>query len=47
MQRAGLEWLYRFSYEPQRLWPRYSQYPLFVLLAFAQLAGLRRFPPVK
>ncbi len=43
MQRSGLEWLYRFWHEPRRLWPRYSQYPLFVLLALAQLAGLRRF----
>ncbi len=43
MQRAGLEWLYRFWHEPRRLWPRYSQYPLFVLLAIAQLTGLRKF----
>ncbi len=43
MQRAGLEWLYRFVHEPSRLWPRYSQYPLFVLLAVAQLTGLRKF----
>jgi len=44
MQRLGLEWLFRLSCEPRRLWPRYSQYPLFMLLAFAQLAGLRKFP---
>jgi N-acetylglucosaminyldiphosphoundecaprenol N-acetyl-beta-D-mannosaminyltransferase len=44
VQRAGLEWLFRLLSEPRRLWPRYSQYPLFVLLAFAQLAGLRKFP---
>ncbi len=43
MQQAGLEWLYRFWHEPRRLWPRYSQYPLFVLLAAAQLTGLRKF----
>jgi N-acetylglucosaminyldiphosphoundecaprenol N-acetyl-beta-D-mannosaminyltransferase len=44
MQRIGLEWLFRFATEPKRLWPRYSQYPLFALLALAQLTGLRRFP---
>jgi len=44
MQRAGLEWLFRLWSEPGRLWPRYSQYPLFVLLAIAQLVGLRRYP---
>lgn len=44
MQRLGLEWLFRFTSEPGRLWPRYSQYPLFVLLALAQMAGLRKFP---
>ncbi|MGC2373716.1 MAG: WecB/TagA/CpsF family glycosyltransferase, partial [Solirubrobacteraceae bacterium] len=32
MQRAGLEWLYRFSREPRRLWQRYaSQNPRFVV----------------
>ncbi len=44
IQQMGLEWLFRLSTEPGRLWPRYSQYPLFVLLAIAQLAGWRRFP---
>ena len=44
IQRMGMEWLFRLSTEPGRLWPRYSQYPLFVLLAIAQLAGWRRFP---
>ncbi len=47
MQRTGLEWLYRFLHEPRRLWPRYSQYPLFVFLAVAQLTGLRKFAPGK
>jgi N-acetylglucosaminyldiphosphoundecaprenol N-acetyl-beta-D-mannosaminyltransferase len=44
MQRAGLEWLFRLTSEPRRLWPRYSQYPLFVLLAAAELVrgGRRR-----
>jgi N-acetylglucosaminyldiphosphoundecaprenol N-acetyl-beta-D-mannosaminyltransferase len=44
IQRMGLEWLFRLAMEPGRLWPRYSQYPLFVFLAIAQLAGWRRFP---
>jgi N-acetylglucosaminyldiphosphoundecaprenol N-acetyl-beta-D-mannosaminyltransferase len=44
MQRAGLEWLFRFSHEPRRLWPRYRQYPLFVWLALMQLTGIKKFP---
>ena len=32
MQRNGLEWLYRLSREPRRLWPRYARYnPRFVI----------------
>jgi N-acetylglucosaminyldiphosphoundecaprenol N-acetyl-beta-D-mannosaminyltransferase len=31
MQRGGLEWTYRLSREPRRLWRRYARYnPLFV-----------------
>jgi len=31
MQRNGLEWFYRLSREPRRLWPRYARYnPRFV-----------------
>lgn len=31
MQRNGLEWVYRLSREPRRLWRRYARYnPLFV-----------------
>ena len=31
MQRAGLEWVYRLSREPRRLWPRYVRYnPRFI-----------------
>jgi N-acetylglucosaminyldiphosphoundecaprenol N-acetyl-beta-D-mannosaminyltransferase len=31
MQRAGLEWAYRLSREPRRLWRRYARYnPLFI-----------------
>jgi N-acetylglucosaminyldiphosphoundecaprenol N-acetyl-beta-D-mannosaminyltransferase len=32
MQRSGLEWAYRLSREPRRLWRRYARYnPLFVV----------------
>jgi N-acetylglucosaminyldiphosphoundecaprenol N-acetyl-beta-D-mannosaminyltransferase len=43
VQRAGLEWLFRLGSEPRRLWRRYSQYPLFVLLVFFQAIGLMRY----
>jgi N-acetylglucosaminyldiphosphoundecaprenol N-acetyl-beta-D-mannosaminyltransferase len=37
MQRAGLEWLYRLSREPRRLWPRYVRYnPRFVAAFLGQ-----------
>lgn len=41
MQRSGLEWLFRLGTEPRRLWRRYAHYPLFVVLASAQLLGLK------
>jgi N-acetylglucosaminyldiphosphoundecaprenol N-acetyl-beta-D-mannosaminyltransferase len=44
MQRSGLEWLFRLGSEPRRLWPRYRQYPRFVLLVLAQLLGLKNYP---
>jgi N-acetylglucosaminyldiphosphoundecaprenol N-acetyl-beta-D-mannosaminyltransferase len=44
MQRCGLEWFFRLTMEPRRLWPRYRQYPKFSLLILAQLLRLRRFP---
>jgi N-acetylglucosaminyldiphosphoundecaprenol N-acetyl-beta-D-mannosaminyltransferase len=47
VQRLGMEWLFRLSTEPKRLWPRYSQYPFFGLLVLAQFLGLRRFPRVE
>jgi len=32
MQRNGLEWAYRLSREPRRLWPRYVRYnPRFIV----------------
>ena len=39
MQRAGLEWAYRLSREPRRLWRRYARYnPRFVAAFAAQYA---------
>jgi N-acetylglucosaminyldiphosphoundecaprenol N-acetyl-beta-D-mannosaminyltransferase len=38
MRTSGLEWLYRLSREPRRLWKRYaSTIPIFVWLAFKQI----------
>jgi len=43
MQRAGLEWVYRFSREPRRLWRRYLRYnPLFIAGFARQYAEHRR-----
>jgi N-acetylglucosaminyldiphosphoundecaprenol N-acetyl-beta-D-mannosaminyltransferase len=44
IQRSGLEWLYRFIKEPGRMWPRYSRYPLFLLLLIAQALRIKKFP---
>ena len=42
VQAMGLEWLFRLSQEPGRLWRRYLiNNPLFILRASAQLLGLR------
>jgi N-acetylglucosaminyldiphosphoundecaprenol N-acetyl-beta-D-mannosaminyltransferase len=39
MQRAGLEWAYRLSREPRRLWRRYARYnPRFVVGFLGQYA---------
>ena len=44
MQKSGLEWFFRLSQEPGRLWHRYLVYnPLFVLNVALQWIGLRRF----
>ncbi len=43
MQTSGLEWLFRLTTEPRRLWRRYARYPLFVVYFAVQLLGLRRF----
>lgn len=44
MQNAGLEWFFRLTQEPKRLWRRYLVYnPLFVSLILLQALGLRRY----
>lgn len=44
MRRVGLEWLFRLTQEPRRLWKRYLiQNPRFVRLALLQLLGLKKF----
>ncbi len=41
LQSIGLEWAYRLSQEPGRLWRRYlTNVPLFAILATAELLGL-------
>jgi N-acetylglucosaminyldiphosphoundecaprenol N-acetyl-beta-D-mannosaminyltransferase len=35
MQRSGLEWLFRLSREPRRLWRRYARYNPMFIAAFA------------
>ncbi len=43
MQRSGLEWTYRLSREPRRLWPRYARYnPRFVAGFARQYTRYRR-----
>lgn len=43
MQRAGLEWLFRLSREPRRLWRRYAtQNPRFMVGFARQLIAQRR-----
>jgi exopolysaccharide biosynthesis WecB/TagA/CpsF family protein len=44
LQRAGLEWAYRLSKEPRRLWRRYALLnPLYIAMVAAQATGLRDF----
>jgi len=46
IQRGGLEWLFRLSQEPRRLWRRYLiDNPLFVALVLLQATGTRRYSP--
>jgi hypothetical protein len=43
LRRTGLEWTYRLSLEPGRLWRRYlSSNPAFVALLALQMLGLYR-----
>ncbi len=45
MQRYGLEWLYRLTREPRRLWKRYLFLnPHYLTLLTLQLSKLKRFP---
>lgn len=45
MGRSGLEWAYRLSREPRRLWRRYARYnPRFVVEFACQYARHRRGP---
>jgi N-acetylglucosaminyldiphosphoundecaprenol N-acetyl-beta-D-mannosaminyltransferase len=43
IQRAGAEWFFRLACEPRRLWRRYAQYPLFVLLVLLQSLRISRY----
>lgn len=44
MGKLGLEWLYRLTQEPKRLWRRYLILnPRFMFLAALQLLGLKKF----
>lgn len=54
LQRLGLEWFFRLTQEPSRLWKRYLLLnPLFLLLLFLQFFRLKNFsldtavPPVQ
>jgi exopolysaccharide biosynthesis WecB/TagA/CpsF family protein len=43
MQQWGLEWLYRLSCEPRRLWRRYVLLnPAYLVLLALQMLGMRR-----
>jgi N-acetylglucosaminyldiphosphoundecaprenol N-acetyl-beta-D-mannosaminyltransferase len=45
LQRHGLEWLYRLSREPRRLWRRYlTVTPRYLPLIASQALGARSFP---
>ncbi len=44
LQKSGLEWLFRLTQEPRRLWRRYLILnPRFIWLAALQLLGLKKF----
>ena len=44
MQRSGLEWLFRVSQEPRRLFWRYARNnPAFVMRALMQIVGAKNY----
>jgi exopolysaccharide biosynthesis WecB/TagA/CpsF family protein len=44
LQRLGLEWLYRLTHEPKRLWQRYLLLnPAYLVLLALQASGMKRF----
>lgn len=44
LQRVGLEWAFRLSREPKRLWRRYAIYnPMYIGMVAAQLSGVVNF----
>jgi len=44
LQRLGLEWLYRLTHEPKRLWRRYLLLnPAYLVLLALQASGMKRF----
>lgn len=46
LQNAGLEWLFRLTREPRRLWARYVVLnPQFIALLALQMARVRSFDP--
>jgi len=46
MQDAGLEWFFRLTQEPKRLWQRYAILnPLYLWHIFQQYVGLKKFDP--
>jgi N-acetylglucosaminyldiphosphoundecaprenol N-acetyl-beta-D-mannosaminyltransferase len=42
MQRAGLEWFFRFAQEPRRMWRRYLDQNVFILRALIRELWARR-----
>jgi N-acetylglucosaminyldiphosphoundecaprenol N-acetyl-beta-D-mannosaminyltransferase len=48
MQRAGLEWFFRFLQEPRRMWRRYlTTNTAFMLLVAREMVATRRTPALK
>lgn len=43
IQKSGFEWFFRLANEPTRLWKRYIQYPLFIILVLAQILGISKY----